>query len=62
MCAICDCFCATDEDEEEREPVFSEDNATMTDADVVYRCPIILEPRDGLSIRVLGEILPTCER
>uniref|UniRef100_A0A1B0CR46 Galectin domain-containing protein n=1 Tax=Lutzomyia longipalpis TaxID=7200 RepID=A0A1B0CR46_LUTLO len=41
---------------------FSVDNATMTDADVVYRCPIILEPRDGLSVRILGEILPTCER
>ncbi|XP_059619632.1 galectin-9-like isoform X2 [Phlebotomus argentipes] len=62
MCAICDCFCATDENDEEREPVFSEDNAIMTDADVVYRCPIILEPRDGLSVRILGEILPTCER
>uniref|UniRef100_A0A7G3ABA9 Galectin n=1 Tax=Lutzomyia longipalpis TaxID=7200 RepID=A0A7G3ABA9_LUTLO len=41
---------------------FSVDNATMADADVVYRCPIILEPRDGLSVRILGEILPTCER
>ncbi|GAB0094912.1 Galectin [Sergentomyia squamirostris] len=41
---------------------FCEDNASMTNADVVYRCPIVLEPRDGLSLRVLGEILPTCER
>uniref|UniRef100_A0A1L8DQ94 Galectin n=1 Tax=Nyssomyia neivai TaxID=330878 RepID=A0A1L8DQ94_9DIPT len=64
MCAFCNCFCPTEVDEDdEREPVFSvDDNATMTDPDVVYRCPIILEPRDGLSVRVLGEILPTCER